>query len=95
MKVTIWSPPEWALQRLAKGSYISGSGDLCLRPYEKEGVKKYSMEVRCNSFDFEVETLADREQVPDIATAPRRPAPVAAGNDDSNPPFAICKFQGA
>ena len=97
VKVTIWSPPEWAVKRLAKGNYISGSGDLALRPYEKDGVKKYSMEVRCNSFDFEVEEMAERthDAAPDIAPAQKRPAAVAGGNDDSNPPFAICQFQGA
>lgn len=99
VKVTIWSPPEWAVPRLVKGNYISGSGDLALRPYEKDGLKKYSMEVRCNSFDFEVEVMAERtasDPAPDIAPAPKRPAPVAgAGAGDDEAPFAICQFQGA
>jgi len=89
VRVTIWGPPEWAVPKLAKGNYISGSGDLTMRPYEKDGVKKNSLEVRCGSFDFEVEELAVRTETPaDVApvAAPRRPAPVVAAGDDE-PPF--------
>lgn len=88
VKVTIWSPPEWAVPRLVKGNYITGSGDLALRPYEKDGVKKYSMEVRCNSFDFEVEEMAARasDTTTDIAPVPKRPA-VPSGASDDQPPF--------
>ena len=90
VRVTIWGPPEWAVPKLAKGNYISGSGDLTMRPYEKDGVKKNSLEVRCGSFDFEVEELAVRTETPaDVApvAAPRRPAPVVAAGDDQEPPF--------
>lgn len=90
VKVTLWSPPEWALPRLAKGSYISGSGDMTMRPYEKDGVKKYSLEVRCNSFDFEVEELAARTADDTAATpsnAPRQPAPAAYDDGANLPPF--------
>jgi single-stranded DNA-binding protein len=99
VRVTIWGPPEWAVPKLAKGNYISGSGDLTMRPYEKDGVKKNSLEVRCGSFDFEVEELAVRTETPaDVApvAAPRRPAPVAGGYDDSNqPPFMADLYLGA
>ena len=100
VKVTIWSPPEWAVPRLAKGSYISGAGDMTMRPYEKDGVKKYSLEVRCNSFDFEVEEMAARPandgDVAPAAAAPRRPALVAQGASGGadEPPFAICRHLG-
>ncbi len=90
LKVTIWSPPEWAVARLVKGNYITGHGDLSLRPYEKDGVKNKSMEVRSGSFDFEVETLADRDS--DIApaarpAAPSRPLPTRGGDETEAPPF--------
>lgn len=93
VRITIWQPPEWAAPRLIKGNYISGSGDLTMRPYDKDGVKKYSLEVRCGSYDFEVEELAARESADVIhraAPAPIRPAMGSApknGNDDDEVPF--------
>lgn len=85
VRITIWTPPDWAIARLAKGNYISGSGEMTMRPYEKDGVKKYSLEVRCGSYDFEVEELAERgESAPQADPPPRRP--VASPIDDSNPP---------
>ena len=99
VRITIWSPPEWSVARLAKDNFISGSGDLTMRPYEKDGVKKYSLEVRCSSFDFEVEQLAARtDTTAEVApvAAPKRPAPLAGGYDDSNqPPFMADLSLGA
>jgi single-stranded DNA-binding protein len=98
VRVTIWGPPEWAVPKLAKGNYISGSGDMTMLPYEKDGVKKYTLEVRCGSYDFEVEALAGRAaDDSDVAPAPRRPAAVAQGASasDDEPPFSYCRHLGA
>lgn len=91
VRITIWQPPEWAAPRLVKGNYISGSGDLTMRPYDKDGVKKYSLEVRCGSYDFEAEELAVREPAdatPRATPAPIRPAMGSTphnGTDDEAP----------
>lgn len=87
VRVTIWTPPEWAIPRLVKGNYISGIGDMTMRPYEKDGVKKYSLEVRCSSYDFEVEELAERTTDAPVAAAPVRAAATRKPIADDEPPF--------
>lgn len=55
-KVTIWEPADFQVARFVKGSLISGSGDVQLRGYTaKDGTKAHSLEVRCSSYDVEVE----------------------------------------
>lgn len=59
-RLTIWEPAEFQVPRLVKGSIISGSGDVQLRSYvAKDGTKAHSLELRCTSYDIEVEEGAD------------------------------------
>ena len=86
LRISCWEPAEFQVSKLVKGAFIAGSGDLSTRAWtDKDGKNQVSLELRCGSFDFEVETLADRtEAAPDIAPAPRRPAAVAV---DPEAPF--------
>lgn len=55
VRATIWEPPQFMMDKAVKGAFFAGSGDYQLRSYDdKEGVKKYSAELRCSSFDCEI-----------------------------------------
>lgn len=55
-KISLWEPAEFQVPRLIKGALISGSGDVQLRSYvAKDGTKGASLEIRCSSYDVEVE----------------------------------------
>lgn len=89
LRVSIWSPPDWMAAKLVKGAMLAGTGEFTLRSYEKDGQKRQSAEVNCQSFDVEVSggatDAAPGAEAP-AAAAPKRPAPVAAAGDDE-PPF--------
>jgi len=83
LRVNCWEPAEFQAGRLVKGSFIAGSGDLSTRAWtDKEGKNQVSLEVRCSSFDFEVEAGSEREQ-----EVPKSPAPKAVHAEDEAPPF--------
>jgi single-stranded DNA-binding protein len=85
LRVNCWEPAEFQLERLVKGAFIAGSGDLSTRAWtDKDGKNQVSLEVRCSSFDFEVETGADREAAPAPRPASRS---VASAVDDTEVPF--------
>lgn len=94
IRITVWQPPDFMAPRLVKGSFIAGSGEMTTRSYEKDGVKATAIEVRCQSFDVEVETTSFTEGAAPARTAP--PArvaqrPIIADNgrvvDESEIPF--------
>lgn len=89
LRISCWEPAEFQTSKLVKGAFIAGSGDLSTRAWtDKDGKNQVSLEVRCGSFDFEVETLADRtEAAPDIATVQRRHAATSVVDDSNLPPF--------
>ena len=86
IKVKLWEPADFLAQKLVKGAFIAGSGELTSRSYEKDGVKGQSLEVRCSGFDVEMPRDGVAGDVPAPQSAPRRPAP-SAGDDDQSPPF--------
>lgn len=93
MRINCWEPAEFQVSKLVKGAFIAGSGDLSIRAFtDKDGKNQVSLEVRCGSFDFEVEGLEDREPA-----APAQPRPIApmGGGEIDPPPFAICQYLGA
>jgi len=103
-------PNDWRLDNLAKSVGLTGNGEVNaddlngksmnvkvgLKPArgdfaESNDVKDYyKPEAEDNGAPI------GRDSAPDIAPAPKRPAPVAgASAGDDMPPFAICQFQGA
>jgi single-stranded DNA-binding protein len=83
IRATIWSVPDWMQAKLVKDAFIGLTGDFELRSYEKDGVKRQSAEVRCQSFDVEIAGDAEPQQAaPPAARGPRPAAPL-----DDEPPF--------
>ena len=89
---------EIAAQYLTKGSTVIVEGRIKQDNWtDKEGQKRSKLKLVADKVHLmpRGEKRDASDAAPDIAPAPKRPAPVAGGNDDSNPPFAICQFQGA
>jgi single-stranded DNA-binding protein len=94
-RVNIWGKlPDFMAKKIAKDNFIGAVGDFSTRDWvDKDGNKKNEKEVKCQSFDVEVDgpNLAEGEQqekaVP--APGPRRPAAPSGGggDEDSSPPF--------
>lgn len=81
LRVSIWQPPAWMADKLVKGAMVAGVGEFTLRSYEKDGQKRQSAEVNCQSFDIEVSgTTMESDSAP---TAPSKPAqaPAALGEE--------------
>ncbi len=78
IKVTVWQPQEWMLERIAKGVFVSGCGDFSSRSYDGKDGKQTAMEVRCSSFDIEIA---------DGAPSPAQIKPVAVAPSDDEPPL--------
>lgn len=87
----VWEPKEWQAPKLVKGAFVSGHGELTLRSYEKDGQKQTRAEVRCSSFDIEIAGddpgAAQEAKAEPVKSAPKKPAPVAVDDSDSEPPF--------
>lgn len=77
LRVTLWEPATFQVDKLVKGNFIAGSGDLQLRSYvDKAGAKGHSLECRSTSFDVEVSGAGDAPE-PAAAAAPVRSVPRA------------------
>lgn len=94
LRATIWEPAAFQAPKLVKGNFIAGSGDLQMRSFEHNGVKKSSLECRSTSFDIEVGSEGGDEDTvvlpPTAAAAVRREkeqADIGGGNSDLEPPF--------
>lgn len=88
LRISVWQPPAWMSAKLVKGAMIAGTGEFTLRSYEKDGQKRQSAEVNCQSFDVEVSggaTDSDAALAP-ASAAPQRPAPSPTSAEDE-PPF--------
>ncbi len=85
IRVTLFKPQAWQIQQCQDGKFVSGSGEFTLRSFEKDGVKRQSAEVRCQSFDLDGPSV----DAPEAAPAPiAKPAPrIPAKTDDSEPPW--------
>ena len=71
IRVTCFKPQPWQIEQCQEGKFISGSGEFTLRSYEKDGVKRQSAEVRCQSFDLDgPRTNAPSGQPPAATSAP-------------------------
>jgi single-stranded DNA-binding protein len=84
-RITVWEPQPWQIERATVGSMVAGCGDVQLRGYvKKDGTADRSLEVRCSSFDLEVQGDGQAAE----ASAPRAQArPAAATVGDDEPPF--------
>lgn len=89
IKVTCWDAPQFLADKLVKGAFVAGSGDMTLRSYtNKDGAKAVSCEVRCTGWDLECATR-DGATTP-AATAPqptRTEVSAAASIALDEPPF--------
>lgn len=88
VRVTIWSPAAFQVNKIIKGAFIAGSGEMMMRSYEVEGVKRSSLEVSCQSFDVEVSGDAGQAPEQESRVAHRKvPAPATSADTESDPPF--------
>lgn len=89
VRITLWEPKDFQASKLVKGNFIAGSGDAELRGYEKDGVKRQSLEVRCSSFDIEVTDGVPRtsaqQDTPTIAKAKERERVQTVPEDETIP----------
>ena len=89
IRVTVFKPQPWQIEQCQEGKFVAGSGEFTLRTYEKDGVKRQSAEVRCQSFDFDGVRTSGGEtasvSAPAAAARPARPTPQTSTNDE--PPF--------
>ncbi len=103
--ITIWGPfPDWMGPKLVKGAMIAGSGDATLRSYLKDGVKRQSLDVNCQSMDVEVSGGAPREAQHeptqraeprvDNKMTPSKPTWKDSSIGSDEPPFAPLGYWG-
>jgi single-stranded DNA-binding protein len=87
-RITVWEPQPWQIERAVVGSMVAGCGDVQLRGYvKKDGTHDRSLDVRCTSFDLEVQGDGQaREETPaPVQRAPSKPG--ASGDFDQEPHF--------
>lgn len=92
IRVTVFDAKPWQFEQCQEGRFVAGSGEFTLRSYEKDGQKRQSAEVRCNSFDLDGPRTGDAGPIDHHAakpydsqqnrSEPRVPAP---STDDSCP----------
>jgi single-stranded DNA-binding protein len=64
-RITVWEPQPWQIERAVVSSMVAGIGDAQLRSYtKKDGTSDRSLEVRCTSFDLEVQGDGQAAQAP-------------------------------
>ena len=83
-RINIWSPAEFQTPKLVKGNFIAGSGEFATSSYvsNKDQQKHTTLEVKCQSFDVEIDGNAAAE--PAKPAAKKAAAPV---EDDQSAPF--------
>lgn len=88
LAISVYKPPQWLLDKAHNDAFCSGVGDFTLRSYEKDGTKRQSAEVRCDSFSIDIADSSAPVPVPVPAPA-RTQAPVTATSDSATdePPF--------
>lgn len=97
VRVTVWEPADFQADKLVKGSFVAGSGEMAARSYDGKDGKAVAIEVSCRSFDIEVVEVPTEDADQRKANAmgrevigrdglwrDPRPAPAAA---DDEPPF--------
>lgn len=91
-RVNIWGKlPEFMAEKIAKDNFIGACGDFGTRDWTNaQGEKKTQMEVKCQSFDVEIDGPHEAEDQPATPfPAPRRPAAdIGGGQGSDEPPFA-------
>lgn len=100
VKVQLWEPADWLANKLTKGAFVAGSGDLTLRSYQKDGQKDRVIEVRCSGFDIDMARDAQPAPAEEGETIGRNglrqnPRPAAGGGDLESPPFARSELEAA
>lgn len=95
-RVNVWGKlPDFMAKKIAKDNFIGACGDFSTRDWTNaQGEKKTQMEVKCQSFDVEIDgphtaesPVKSREQAEAQPAAPRRPAAVGGGQGDDESPF--------
>lgn len=94
VRVSLWKPADFQIDRLKAGAFIAGSGEFSLRSYvDKNGAKAVSADVRCSSFDIEIgdstpiRVGAVSSPPSAVRYPPRTPDPTPPPQSDDEPPF--------
>lgn len=88
IRVTVFDAKPWQIEQCQEGKFVAGSGEFTMRGYtDKDGNKRQSAEVRCNSFDLDGPRTGDAGPIAHHAnkpydsqqnrSEPRVPAPAA------------------
>lgn len=88
LNVTVFDAKPFQIAQFAEKSFVAGSGEFTLRSYvDKDGSKRQSADVRCNSMDVD-SAYVERGEV-GVAPVPRVQKSVVPtkADDYDSPPF--------
>ena len=88
LNVTVFDAKPFQIAQFAEKAFVAGSGEFTLRTYaDKDGSKRQSADVRCNSMDVD-SAYVEREQAePAPATRAQKSVVPAKVDDSDSPPF--------
>jgi single-stranded DNA-binding protein len=88
LNVTVFDAKPFQIAQFAEKAFVAGSGEFTLRSYaDKDGSKRQSADVRCNSMDVD-SAYFERGETAESAPAQKAHRNVVpAKADDSDPPF--------
>jgi single-stranded DNA-binding protein len=90
LNVTVFDAKPFQVQQFAEKAFVAGSGEFTLRSYvDKDGSKRQSADVRCNSMDVD-SAYVERGETAEPEPAPskvthRNVVPTAGGANDEVP----------
>ena len=89
LNVTVFDAKPFQIAQFAEKAFVAGSGEFTMRSYaDKDGGKRQSADVRCNSMDVD-STYVERgeaESAP-VKRAQKSVVPAEVDDSDSSPPF--------
>jgi single-stranded DNA-binding protein len=89
LNVTVFDAKPFQVQQFAEKAFVAGSGEFTLRSYaDKDGSKRQSADVRCNSMDVDSAYVGPGETAePAPAQKAHRNVVPAKSDDSDSPPF--------
>jgi single-stranded DNA-binding protein len=87
LNVTVFDAKPFQVRQFAEKAFVAGSGEFTLRSYaDKDGSKRQSADVRCNSMDVD-SAYVERGETAEPAQKAHRNVVSAKADDSDSPPF--------